>query len=123
MAEALLRHLAGDRFDAYSAGLEPTAVHALTRQVLAEVGLNSSALQAKDIKGLLGRVAITYAIVVCEQAEQMCPRLYPFALQVVHWPFDDPALPAAPEVQLAAFRRVRDEISARMRAWLAEVVS
>lgn len=57
VAEALLRHYAGARFDACSAGLEPTEVHPLTRRVLAEMGIDSSALRAKDIKGLLGRVA------------------------------------------------------------------
>ena len=54
MAEALLREYAGDRFDAYSAGLEPTAVHPLTRQVLVEAGVDVDGLRAKGVNEFLG---------------------------------------------------------------------
>jgi arsenate reductase len=69
MAEAFLRHYAGDRFEVLSAGLAPTQVHPLTRAVLAETGLAPSALRAKGINDFLGRVSIHYAIIVCGQAE------------------------------------------------------
>jgi arsenate reductase len=120
MAEALLRHHAGDRFEACSAGLDPTAVHPVTHRVLAEIGVESSRLRAKPIKEFLGNQRADYAIMVCEADEQTCPRIYPFALHILQWPFEDPATPAAPEVQLAAFRLVRDQIDARIRVWVKQ---
>lgn len=119
MAEALLRRLAGDRFRVASAGLEPTAVHPLTHRVLAEVGLDSSAQHAKGLHDFLGRVSVRYAIIVCADSEEKCARVFPFSAQTVRWAFDDPTTPErAPELQLAKFRRVRDEIDARLRSWL-----
>lgn len=122
MAEALLRQKAGHRFDVASAGLEPTEVHALTREVLEEVGLDTSALHAKGTREFLGRRSVRYAIIVCARDEAKCPRVFPFARQTLAWPFDDPATPqGSPELQLAKFRRVRDEIAARIGQWLREL--
>lgn len=120
MAEALLRDRASDRFRACSAGFEPTEVHPLTRQVLEERGLDVSGLRAKATLAFLGRVAVRYAIIVCEQTEEQCPHIYPFATNTLYWAFEDPAASASlgPELQLAKFRRVRDEIDARIQAWL-----
>ena len=55
MAEAFLRHYAGDRFEVLSAGLAPTQVHPLTRHVLTETGLDPSALCAKGLDAFLGQ--------------------------------------------------------------------
>ncbi len=122
MAEALLRHKAGHRFDVASAGLEPTEVHPLTREVLGEVGLDPSGLHAKGTREFLGRRSVRYAIIVCRRDEEKCPRVFPFAIQTVYWPFDDPVTPqGSPELQLAKFRRVRDEIATRVGQWLREL--
>jgi arsenate reductase (thioredoxin) len=122
MAEALLRRYAGHRFEVASAGLEPKEVHPLTRQVLSEVGIDPGGLSAKGTKEFLGKVAVRYAIIVCAEAERHCPRVFPFTLQTLSWPFDDPTrVEGSPEIQLAKFRRVRDEIDARLRAWLHEL--
>ena len=68
-------------------------------------------LSAKSTKEFLGKVAVRYAIIVCEEAEKRCPRVFPFTMQTLAWPFDDPIrVEGAPEMQLARFRRVRDEI-------------
>lgn len=121
MAEALLRHYAGDRFEASSAGLAPTQVHPLTRQVLNEARVDSSGLSAKPVSEFLGRASVRYAIVVCEQGEDRCPRIFPFSTTMLYWSFDDPTMPeGSPELQLAKFRRVRDAIDARLRHWLRE---
>jgi arsenate reductase (thioredoxin) len=121
MAEALLRHHGGQRFDACSAGLEPTEVHPLTRQVLREVGIDASSAVAKGMQACLGKAAVRYAIIVCERANQSCPRVFPFATQTLFWPFDDPAeVEGSPAERLAAFRRVRDAIAARVRRFLLE---
>ena len=119
MAEAFLRHYAGDRFEALSAGLAPTHVHPLTCQVLTETGLDPRTLYAKDLNTFLGKVHIHSAIIVCHQAEAHCPRLYPFALQTLSWPCDDPTQAAGSTAErLRMFRTVRDQIAHGVRAWL-----
>ena len=118
MAEALLRHYAGSRFEVSSAGLAPTAVHAFTRKALEEIGVDAQALQAKSLSEFLGKVRFHYAIIVCEPTEEHCPHLYPFALQTLYWPFDDP-VQADPSVEgLHKFREVRDQIATQIRDWL-----
>ncbi len=119
MAEALLRQLASDRFEVYSAGLEPKGVHPLTRQVLAEIGIDSRDQTSKDLAQFLGRVHFGYVITVCANAEARCP-IFPGVGVRLHWPFDDPAAAeGSNEERLAVFRRVRDEIEAQVRTWLA----
>jgi arsenate reductase len=121
MAEALLRHHAGERFDVYSGGLKPRGIHPMTLEVLGEIGIDTEPLQSKDLGQLLGKVSIHHAIVVCESAQDDCPRLHPFARHQHFWPFPDPVEePGNREIQLATFRQVRDAIDARIRQWLAE---
>ena len=122
MAEALLRHLTGDRFEVVSAGLEPTAVHPLTRQVLVEAGVDVSGLHAKGVNEFLGKASVQYAIVVCSEEEWQCPRFFPFAVGNVRWPFEDPVQVSGTDIErLAAFRRVRDAIEAQLHAWLRDL--
>jgi arsenate reductase len=120
IAEALLRHRAGDRFEAVSAGLRPTEVHPLARTVLAEIGVDDSRLHAKPIREFLGGTSVRHAIIVCEPSEPQCPRLFPFATRTLHWPFDDPTT-AEGGLALARFRRVRDDIDIRIQGWLREM--
>lgn len=122
MAEALLRQEAGHRFEVASAGLEPTEVHPLAREVLGEIGLDATDLYAKGTREFLGRQSVRYAIIVCAQDQENCPRVFPFARQTLYWPFDDPAAPqGSRELQLAKFRRVRDEIATRIGQWLRDL--
>lgn len=122
MAEAFVRHLAGDRYEVLSAGLRPGEVHPLTRKVLEEVGVDTSDLRSKGVETVMGRVGITYAIVVCEEAEMVCPRIYPFAVQTLRWPFEDPAATTGSEAaRIVKFRDVRDQIERRVRSWLTEL--
>ena len=119
IAEALLRHRAGDRYGACSAGVEPGRVHPMTLRVLEEAGVNTAGLESKGLETVLGKTTVRTAIVVCARAAEACPRLYPFAREVLQWPFDDPTrVQGSEELQLAAFRRTRDEIDARLREWL-----
>ncbi len=122
MAEALLRNRAGDYFDAYSAGSDPTQIHPLTIRVMQEVGIDVSGQQAKPLRHYLGKLAINYAIFVCQNAEERCPTLWPSALVRLSWPFADPtAAVGSEEERLAGFRAVRDQIDARIAAWLIEL--
>lgn len=120
MAEALLRHRAGDRFEVHSAGLEPKSVHPLTLKVLQERGLETSGLQSKGLSGYLGKVAVRHAIVVCEHAQQNCPRLFPFSTRTHYWPFEDPAaFEGAEDERLRKFREVLELIDQRIGRWLS----
>ncbi|MFM9996422.1 MAG: arsenate reductase ArsC [Phycisphaerales bacterium] len=119
MAEALLRAKQGDRVEVASAGLEPKGVHPLTRPVLSEIGIDTSAHHSKPTTEFLGRVRVDYAVVVCDHAQRHCPRLQPFAAHNLFWPFEDPAaFEGDKEQKFEKFREVRDQISARIDEWL-----
>ena len=121
MAEALLRHHAGDRFDVHSAGMEPKGVNPLSIKVLNEIGVETAGLSSKSTMEFLGKLRVRYAIIVCDKAQQSCPRIQPFALNTLFWPFPDPAAAeGSEEERLAAFRDVRDQIDATITSWLAE---
>ncbi len=122
MAEGILRKYVGDRFQVYSAGLDPERIHPLVEPVMREIGIDISAQRSKSVKEYLGRLTAHYLIVVCENAERDCPKIFPGPGERLYWPFDDPAaVEGTAEERLEAFRRVRDEIAARLRAWLREL--
>lgn len=123
MAEAILRDLAGDQMEVYSAGLEPAEIHPLTRKVLAEIELDMAGQYAKSVKEYLGTLPVNTMIVVCDKAARSCPSIWPGSprMETLHWAFDDPAaVEGSDEEKLAAFRRVRDEIRARLTEWVAQ---
>jgi arsenate reductase len=122
MAEAFLKSYAGDRFEVFSAGFAPAEIHPLTRQVMAEAGLDLSGQNAKSVKEYLGKVVFTYLITVCEKAEKDCPIAFPGVLFRMYWPFEDPVGGAGSEAQkLQKFREIRDKIDQRIRLWLREM--
>jgi arsenate reductase (thioredoxin) len=122
MTEALLRRHADHRFEAFSAGLQPTEVHPLNRQVLTEVGIDPSGLRSKSVHEFMGRVTVRHAIVVCEETEPACPRVFPFAVETLRWPFaDSTQAEDGPDLQLARSRRVLRDIEARVCAWVRGV--
>jgi len=122
MAEALLRHHAGDRFEVHSAGADPIGVRPETALVLEELGLDTSVLRSKSIDEYLGKTHFTYLITVCALEEERCPRIWPGASHHLHWPVDDPA-EVQGENRLDAFRAARDAIERQMVAWLGELES
>ena len=121
MAEGFLRKLAGERFDVFSAGTEPAdRMHPLAVEVMAEKGIDISGNRPKDVGEYLGRLAVRYLIIVCQGANEKCPRIFPGMLNRLFWPFDDPAaFRGTPAATLENFRNVRDQIEARIREWLA----
>ena len=117
MAEGILRHLAGDRFEVASAGTEPSAVNPFAIAVMREVGIDISGHRSKSVAGFLGR-HFTYLITVCDGARERCP-IFPGISQRLHWPLRDPAAARGSEAErVAVFRQVRDEIDARVREFL-----
>lgn len=118
MAEAFLRKHGGDRFEAHSAGLEPKGINPYTRQVLEEAGMDLAGHSSKDLDAYLGKLHFGYLITVCGNAEARCP-VFPGMGVRLHWPFEDPAAFEGSDAEkLAKFRSVRDQIEARILAWL-----
>lgn len=118
MAEGWLRHLAGDRYAAFSAGTHPSVVNPLAIRVMQEVGIDISGQRSKSLTVYLDQ-PFDYVITVCDQAAEACP-IFPGPAQRLHWSFPDPAaVTGTDDERLAAFRTVRDAIAARLRGWLA----
>lgn len=119
MAEGFLRALAGDRFEVASAGTEATRVHPLAVKAMAEVGVDLSRHTSKAVDQLLDQ-RWDYVITVCDAAGEACP-VFPGKVSRLHWSFQDPAQAGGTDDErLAVFRRVRDEIRARIAQWLTE---
>ncbi|HML35202.1 arsenate reductase ArsC [Sporomusa sphaeroides] len=121
IAEAFFNKYGQDVLEVYSAGLEPTAVNPYAVQVMQESGVDISGQRSKSVKEFLGKQAFGYVVAVCKQAESRCPVIFPGVPVVLSWPFDDPADTAGTEAdKLPVFRRVRDEIEAKVKAWVAD---
>ena len=117
IAEGLLRHLAGDRFAAYSAGTEATGVRPLAIQAMREIGIDISGQESKTLDRYLGE-PFDAVITVCDQANEACP-VFLGARRRLHWSFPDPSrATGTEEEQLRAYRTVRDAIAARIEAEL-----
>ena len=115
MAEGLLRALKGDRWEAYSAGTAPTAVHPGAIAVMAEIGIDIRHHRAKRLDAFQG-IAFDEVVTVCDHAQESCP-VVPGGGVKRHQSFEDPAAAKGTEAEvLAAFRGVRDEI----RNWIME---
>jgi arsenate reductase len=113
MAEGLVNHFLGDRFQAFSAGTEATRVKPLAIRVLAELGIDISGHRSKVLDEFTGE-RFDYVITLCGDANEKCP-LFFGGLRRVHIGFDDPSrLPGGEDEVLPEYRRVRDEIRNRL---------
>ncbi len=126
MAEAFLNTLAGDRFEAMSAGLEPGTLNPLVVDVMKEVGIDISRNQTKSAFDLFKKGELySYVITVCDAASaEMCP-LFPGLLTAqIHWSFADPSsFTGTHEEKLAQTRAVRDAIKTKIEEWLKEIAA
>ncbi len=119
MAEGLLRHEAGDKYDVYSAGTDPTVVRLEAVAVMKELWIDISDQQSKSLAEFVVQ-HFDYVITVCDKAKEKCP-VFPGEQVRLHWPFEDPAtFIGAQEDRLQAFRRLRDKIHARVMVFLGE---
>ena len=117
MAEGWLRHLGGDRFDARSAGVETHGLNPGAVAAMAEAGVDIREQRSEHIDDHLADPP-DVIVTVCDHAAQSCPTL-PETTKVLHWPFDDPAGVRGDEDYVRSeFRRVRDQIRARIEAHL-----
>ena len=109
MAEGLLRAFYGDRYEAYSAGTQPSKVNPYAIKVMAEIGIDISTHQSKNVDVFHG-MKFDYVVTVCNQAKEKCP-FFPGSDEYLHSDFDDPSQFKGNENQkLAVFRQVRDII-------------
>ena len=105
MAEVLLRALGGERFAAFSAGVEPGGIRPLTLRVLEEAGLPTEGLRSESVLDYLGR-SFDHVITVCDNARESCP-VFPGGGERHHWSNEDPsAATGTDEERLIVFRRV-----------------
>lgn len=119
MAEALVNHDLGDRFEAFSAGTNPKAPHPLALRVLKEVGIDHSAARGKSIDEFAGQ-NFDFVITLCDSANETCP-LFFGGVRRAHLGFDDPAkAEGSDEEKLTVFRRVRDEIRNQVEAYMTK---
>jgi arsenate reductase (thioredoxin) len=119
MAEGLLKHLAGDRFEAMSAGTEATRVRPLAVRAMEEIGIDISGQESKTLERYL-QEPFDHVITVCDDANEACP-FFPGAQRRLHWSFEDPSrAEGSEEERLAVFRSVRDRIRDRVQAELVD---
>ena len=117
LAEALWRREAGDRWEVFSAGTEPKGINPLTGRVLKELSISLDGHRSKHLREFAGQ-HFDLVITACGHAQKVCP-VFPGATRQEHWPFDDPATAKGSEEEVfAVFRRVRDQIRERIRAYL-----
>ena len=116
MAEGLLRHDAGNIYEVFSAGTKPSHVRPEAIVVMREVGIDISGHRSKSVDEFAGQ-DFDYVITVCDNAKQSCP-VFPAKTKRVHWSIEDPAAVQGSQGEaLTAFRRVRDQLQARLQAF------
>jgi len=124
MAEALVNHLAGDRIEAESAGLEPGKLNPLAVEAMNAMGIDISAKQTRSVFDVYksGRM-FTYVVTVCDEATaERCP-IFPGITKRLHWSFPDPStLAGTYEEKLRQTIAIRDQIRNQIENWLSEVV-
>jgi len=119
MAEGWLKTLGGDKFDVLSAGIvahgkNPRAISAMKD---AGVDISNQESEALDPKIL---DTLDLLVTVCGNADETCPAV-PVSCEKQHWPFDDPAKVTGSEEEIMQeFYLVRDEIKARVSAFVAK---
>jgi len=119
MAEAFLRHLASDRFEVHSAGLEAGTLNPLVVKAMEEIGISMDGHYAKKASDYVKRgERFDYVVTVCDESNaERCPT-FPGKAVRMHWSFPDPsALQGSEEEKLAAIRPIRDEIQSKTKHW------
>jgi len=123
MSEVFLKHYAGDRFEAQSAGLEPGALNPLVVEAMAEIGLDISQNKTKSVFDIWKSGELfQYVIAVCDaESAEKCP-IFPGPTTRLHWSFHDPSkVSGTYDLKLQKVRQIRDEIASRIQDWLASL--
>jgi arsenate reductase (thioredoxin) len=119
MAEAIVNALLGDTWEAVSAGTKPAGyVHPKTIVALAEIGIHHTGRSklADDFRG----VSFDLVVTVCDSAAEECP-IWLGKGKRIHHSFPDPAkVRGSDDEIMAAFRAVRDDMTANIPTLLNE---
>ncbi len=119
MGEGLFRHEGGDGYQVESAGTKPSHVRPEAITVMKEIGIDISGHRSKSVEVFAGQ-SFDYVVTVCDNARDICP-VFPASASRLHWSFEDPAAAEGTEEQrLAEFRRIRDQIHERVKAFVRE---
>ncbi len=119
MAEAYLKQFGQGRYEVCSAGLYPEPIHPMVYKVMEEDGIFLHDQAPKSVDLYLGKESFNNIIIVCQEGEAECPKLYPFAMKVERWSLSDPAeVIGEGNSVLEAFRLTRDEIKGNIQNWL-----
>jgi arsenate reductase (thioredoxin) len=116
MAEGLLRHLAGDRFEVFSGGVIPSYVRPNAIAVMKELGIDISQHRSKSVNEFID-TPFDYVITVCDYAAQRCPT-FPGIAKRIHWSIEDPVVIGDDEAQLEAFRVARNVLKTRIEKFI-----
>jgi arsenate reductase (thioredoxin) len=118
MAEGLLRHIAGDKFDVYSAGTLPSGISELTIEAMREIGIDVSSQRSKSVAEFDGQ-RFDHVITVCDTARETCP-VFPGGNQL-HWSIEDPSDAEARGIPIMeAFRLAREDLHRRIEMFVSE---
>lgn len=113
LAEGLMNHFHGHRFEAFSAGTEATSVKPHAVRAMAQIGIDISHHRSKTTDEFKG-IPFDYVVTVCDSAKENCP-FFPGAKAYIHMAFKDPSdFDGTDEEKLGAFAHTRDEI----KQWL-----
>ena len=120
MAEAILKQLAGDKFEVESAGLEPGKLNPLAVEVMREIGIDISENKIKNVFDFYKQGKhYDFVVTVCDESQSgQCP-VFPGAIERLHWSFADPSIfTGSWEDKLAKTKEVRNQIEAKIKDWL-----
>lgn len=122
MAEAMINHYLGDRWEACSAGVSPSLVHPRTIKVLHEMGIGTAELRSKSVREFLSRQDLDLVITVCDNAREQCP-VFTRPVEQIHIGIPDPVsyVPAPEEDSLAGFRKAAEQIQRTIIERLAQL--
>src|SRR4051794_29720073 len=119
MGEGLFRAEGGGNIEAFSAGTKPSSVRPEAIAVMKEIGIDIARQRSKSVDEYAGH-PMDYVVTVCDNARDNCP-VFPAGVERIHWSFEDPAAVAGDEQErLAAFRRIRDQIHERVKAFFRD---
>lgn len=119
IGEGLMRHLSGDKYDVYSAGVEPSRLHPMSILVMNEIGVDIRHQTSDDVKDYLS-AGIDIVISVCDHAAQTCPT-FPGDVTRIHWSLKDPFHGwDIDDSKLPDYRKTRDDLKSRIEAFLTK---
>ena len=122
MAEGLFRAEGGEGFEVFSAGTKPGSVRPEAIAAMKQIGIDISGHRSKSVDEFAGQ-SFDYVVTVCDNARDNCP-VFPAATERIHWSVEDPAAIEGSEAErLSAFRRIRDQLNERVKAFLRDLAA